>query len=90
MNGPDVTETTSQPARRACLVDGCPCKDARIVSPRRASYFASVARSRGETADRVVAVDPSWSIPARPDREPAEELGAFLSLDLPLDLDAAA
>ena len=47
MNGPDVSETTSitaMPARGACLVDGCPCKDARIVSSRRAAYFASIAR----------------------------------------------
>lgn len=80
MNGPDVSETTTrQPARRACLVDGCPCKDARIVSSRRASYFASVARSRGETADRVVAAEPSWSVPS-----------GRRSFDVPLDLDAAA
>ena len=60
MNGQDVTEITASPARRACLVDGCTCKDSRIVSTRRASYFASIARARGETADRVVAADPSW------------------------------
>ena len=66
MNGPDVgesTEITAMPARGACLVDGCPCKDARIVSPRRASYFASIARSRGETADRVVTTDDDWRLP---------------------------
>jgi hypothetical protein len=49
------------PTRRACLVDGCPCKDARIVSHRRAAFFASIARGRGETADRLIAVDPAWS-----------------------------
>ncbi len=66
MNGPDVSESTSitvMPARSACLVDGCPCKDARIVSSRRAAYFASIARSRGETADRIVATDDDWRLP---------------------------
>ena len=28
----------------ACLIDGCTCKDARIVSHRRAAFFAAVAR----------------------------------------------
>jgi hypothetical protein len=46
---------------RACLVEGCPCKDARIVSTRRAAFYASLARRRGETADRVVAPDPDWT-----------------------------
>ncbi|HEX5825848.1 MAG TPA: hypothetical protein VFY18_15420 [Candidatus Limnocylindrales bacterium] len=78
MNGPDVTEITTSPARRACLVEGCTCKDARILSSRRASYFASVAKARGETADRVVEADPSWAIPAMSD------------LDVAVDLDAAA
>ena len=54
MNGHDVSETTASTARRACLVEGCTCKDARIVSTRRATYFASVAKARGETADRIV------------------------------------
>ena len=53
---------TDRPARRACLVAGCPCKDARMVSHRRAAFFASWAASRGETADRVVAPDPTWRI----------------------------
>jgi hypothetical protein len=43
-------------------VAGCPCKDARIVSHRRAAFFAAWARDHGETADRVVIADPSWSI----------------------------
>ena len=46
----------------ACLIDGCPCKDARIVSHRRAAFFAAMARQTGETADRVIAVDPEWRI----------------------------
>lgn len=60
---------------RHCLVEGCPCKDARIVSPRRAQFFAAVARARGETADRIVPADPDWAIPApavaRPSRHAA-------------------
>jgi hypothetical protein len=53
---------TSRDVRGACLVAGCPCKDARIVSHRRAAFFAAWARDHGETADRVVIADPSWSI----------------------------
>jgi hypothetical protein len=64
MNGPDVTEKTTSGVRGACLVEGCTCKDARILSSRRASYFASIAKARGETADRVVELDPTWAIPA--------------------------
>ena len=48
---------------RACLVDGCPCRDARIVSHRRAAFFAFLARHAGETADRVILPDPEWIIP---------------------------
>ena len=47
----------------ACLVAGCPCKDARIVSHRRAAFYAAVARQTGQTADRVIAVDPTWRLP---------------------------
>jgi len=53
---------TDRPARRACLVDGCTCKDARIVSHRRAAFFANWARSHGETANRVVKPDPTWRL----------------------------
>ena len=52
------------PTRVACINEGCPCKDARIVSHRRAAFFGALATSRGETADRVVAVEPDWSIEA--------------------------
>ena len=74
MNGQDVTETTASTTRRACLVEGCTCKDARIVSTRRASYFASIAKARGETADRIVEADPSWALPvwSEPDPEPEQ------------------
>ena len=47
----------------ACLVAGCPCKDARIVSVRRAAFFAALARRTGQTADRRIAPDPDWRIP---------------------------
>lgn len=53
----------TSPARQgACLVAGCPCKDPRIVSRRRAAFFAARARDHGETADRVVEQDPGWSL----------------------------
>lgn len=45
---------------RACLVDGCPCKDARIVSYRRAAFWADLARRSGATADRVIAREIGW------------------------------
>ena len=48
----------------ACLVAGCTCKDARIVSYRRASFFAAIARQNGETADRAIAPDPEWRLPS--------------------------
>jgi hypothetical protein len=51
---------TDRLARRACLVAGCPCKDTRIVSHRRAAFFAAWATRHGETADRMVAPDPTW------------------------------
>lgn len=46
-----------------CLQAGCPCRDARIVSHRRAAFFAAIARAAGETADRVIAPDPDWTLP---------------------------
>ena len=48
---------------RGCLQEGCPCRDARIVSHRRAAFFATIARANGETADRVIAPDPEWQLP---------------------------
>lgn len=50
-------------ARSGCLVEGCPCQDARIVSHRRGRFFAHLAVVNGETAQRVVDPDPGWSIP---------------------------
>ena len=53
----------THPSRAACLVRGCPCKDARIVSYRRAAFFAAVARTHGETANRMIGPDPEWQLP---------------------------
>ena len=55
----------SRPSR--CLVAGCPCEDARIVSHRRARFFAHLAQVSGETADRVIEPEASWSLPRSTD-----------------------
>jgi hypothetical protein len=66
-NGLRIRQHLVEPRRlRAggpCLVAGCPCKDPRIVSHRRAAFFAAVAKEHGETANRTVAADPDWQIP---------------------------
>jgi hypothetical protein len=55
-------------ARSGCLVEGCPCRDARIVSHRRAKFFAHLAVVNGETAQRVIDPEPGWTLPrSRPD-----------------------
>jgi hypothetical protein len=54
----------AHPARQTCLVTGCPCRDARIVSRRRAAFFAALARQHGETANRSIAPEPDWHLPA--------------------------
>jgi molybdopterin biosynthesis enzyme len=59
----NVLELIAPSTAGACLVAGCPCKDARIVSHRRAAFFAAVARQAGQTADRVIVAEPSWRIP---------------------------
>ena len=48
---------------KGCLVEGCACKDARIVSVRQARFHAAVARTRGETADRVIVPEAGWLLP---------------------------
>lgn len=63
MDSPLVSHQAIDPGRRGCLVEGCPCKDARIVSRRRAAFFAAWAREHGETADRTVVVELGWRIP---------------------------
>jgi hypothetical protein len=52
--------SSDRPGRRACLVAGCPCADARIVSHRRTAFFAALAVHHGETADRTIGPDPAW------------------------------
>jgi hypothetical protein len=62
LNPETATQAESPRAHRGCLVDGCPCRDARIVSFRRAAFIRALATRNGETAARVVAFDPSWSV----------------------------
>ena len=57
---------TEPPTRPACLVDGCPCKDARIISTRRVAFFSEWARQHQETADRQIEPDPEWADLFRP------------------------
>jgi hypothetical protein len=64
LSSPVVVATIAPTRTGACLVAGCPCKDARFVSHRRAAFFAAMARRTGETADRIIAVDPAWLLPA--------------------------
>ena len=59
-----VLDRAGHRPRSACLVAGCTCKDARIVSFRRAAFFAAVARHNSQTSDRLVSVDPDWRLPA--------------------------
>ncbi len=67
MQAPETTEivdATENRVRGACLIAGCTCKDSRIVSYRRAAFFAAVARRSGQTADRIIAMEPGWRIPS--------------------------
>ena len=64
----DTNETTTRTrsergARSGCLAEGCPCQDPRIVSHRRARFFAHLAETHGETARRVIPPEPSWELP---------------------------
>jgi len=63
MDSQQATLEVIDRGRRGCLVEGCPCKDARIVSQRRTAFFAAWARQHGETADRSVAPELEWRIP---------------------------
>ena len=63
------TTVDPRPIRSACLVEGCPCKDPRIISHRRVTFYAEWARRHGETADRQVDPDPAWDALFRPWRE---------------------
>ena len=55
---------SEQGLRPSCLVAGCTCKDARIVSTRRTRFFARLAIERGETAQRIIAPESGWQLPA--------------------------
>ncbi|HYH94119.1 MAG TPA: hypothetical protein VD763_13235 [Candidatus Saccharimonadales bacterium] len=54
---------TPAPVVRGCLQEGCECRDVRIVSNRKAAFFAAMARRAGETADRVITPEPGWTLP---------------------------
>ena len=77
MNGPDASLIATSSLRAACLVEGCSCKDARILSPRRAAYFASIAAARGQTADRAIVADDGWRLPTSPALEASWALAAL-------------
>jgi hypothetical protein len=62
MDSQQVSHVVTDRGRRGCLVEGCPCKDARIVSQRRTAFFAVWAREHGETADRIVVPELDWRI----------------------------
>jgi hypothetical protein len=70
----EIHEATQARVSGACLIAGCMCKDSRIVSRRRAAFFAAMARRSGETADRIVLAEPGWRILA----------GLLSDLDVPL------
>jgi hypothetical protein len=63
MDNQPVSHGVPEQGRRGCLVAGCPCKDARIVSQRRAAFFAAWARDHGETANRTVVPEIDWRLP---------------------------
>jgi hypothetical protein len=63
MNSSQLSLQAGDRARRGCLVEGCPCKDARIVSRRRAAFYHAWARDHGETADRAISPELGWRIP---------------------------
>ena len=62
MDSHQVSHQAVGRGRRGCLIEGCPCKDARIVSQRRAAFFAVWAQEHGETANRSVAPELGWRI----------------------------
>jgi hypothetical protein len=82
----EIVEATETRMRGACLSSGCTCKDSRIVSYRHAAFFGAMARRSGQTADRVVAVEPEWRIPS----EPLSDLESQVSRERPEDHDQPA
>ena len=66
-SNPDRAGDKDRISGRHCLVPDCGCQDPRIVSPRRAAFFAAWATAHGETADRAIEPDPDWRwIPLTP------------------------
>ena len=63
MDGTIAIQGQTAHGSKRCLVEGCSCKDARIVSTRRAAFFARIAQERGETAQRIVRPEPGWQLP---------------------------
>jgi hypothetical protein len=63
MDTQPVSHGAADQGRRGCLVEGCPCKDARIVSTRRTAFFAAWATQHGETANRRIPPELTWRIP---------------------------
>lgn len=63
MDSQQVSHRAVDQGRRGCLVEGCPCKDARIVSARRTAFFAAWAEQHGETANRLVIAELDWRLP---------------------------
>ena len=61
----DETRNATHGAASAprCLVEGCQCRDPRIVSQRRARFFAHMAAMNGETARRMIRPEPGWQLP---------------------------
>jgi hypothetical protein len=60
-----ATPTKSQPV--GCKTDGCPCKDARVLSYRYLRFVKAQAESRGQTADRVIPATRGEAIPNEPE-----------------------
>jgi hypothetical protein len=59
----EMVDASEKSVRGACLNAGCACKNPRIVSRRRAAFFAAMAQRSGQTADRFVPVEVDWRIP---------------------------
>ena len=62
-NEANMSTAPEREVRSGCLVEGCACRDARIVSPRRARFFAHLAEVNGETAQRVIRPERGWELP---------------------------
>jgi len=57
------TPGTAGPTTRTCLVAGCGCRDARVLSRRHAAFIAARARASGQTSDRIIAAEDTWRLP---------------------------